>query len=170
MWGDSFYNCFKLGDIGTRSGFKKLGVENRQPDIRGVLIDVAGFKGVDMLPTSYKITPDDSSRRSPSETESQARRTVLIRTGWSKLMGKENQRYGRSAPASVSRRPSGWWTRSRCWSRRKLLRRGAPLRAAHNLPVHAMMIIQHGIYFLENLSRRSSPRPALTNSRSSSSR
>ena len=28
MWGDSFYNCFKLGDIGTRSGFKKLGVEN----------------------------------------------------------------------------------------------------------------------------------------------
>src|SRR5262249_14278141 len=28
MWGDSFYNCFKLGDIGTRSGFKKLGVEH----------------------------------------------------------------------------------------------------------------------------------------------
>ncbi len=28
MWGDSFYNCFKLGDIGTRAGFKKLGVEN----------------------------------------------------------------------------------------------------------------------------------------------
>src|SRR4029077_730681 len=60
MWGDSFYNCFKLGDIGTRSGFKKLGVENvGSLMMRGVLIDVAGLKGVDMLPTSYIITPDD---------------------------------------------------------------------------------------------------------------
>ncbi len=60
MWGDSFYNCFKLGDIGTRSGFKKLGVEHIGSLMtRGVLIDVAGLKGVDMLPTSYIITPDD---------------------------------------------------------------------------------------------------------------
>ncbi len=60
MWGDSFYNCFKLGDIGTRNGFKKLGVEHIGSLItRGVLIDVAGLKGVDMLPTSYNITPDD---------------------------------------------------------------------------------------------------------------
>src|SRR5574341_149719 len=60
MWGDSFYNCFKLGDIGTRSGFKKLGVENVGGLMtRGVLIDVAGLKGVDMLPTSYAITPED---------------------------------------------------------------------------------------------------------------
>ena len=27
MWGDSFYNCFKLGDIATRNGFKKLGAD-----------------------------------------------------------------------------------------------------------------------------------------------
>src|SRR5436190_13598598 len=60
MWGDSFYNCFKLGEIGTRNGFKKLGVENVGSLMaRGVLIDVAGLKGVDILPTSYLITPDD---------------------------------------------------------------------------------------------------------------
>src|SRR5262245_12544720 len=60
MWSDSFYNCFKLGEIGTRSGFKKLGVENVGSLMtRGVLIDVAGLKGVDMLSTSYIITPDD---------------------------------------------------------------------------------------------------------------
>src|SRR5256885_367789 len=39
MWGDSFYNCFKLGDIGTRTGFKKLGVEHVGGLMtRGVLI------------------------------------------------------------------------------------------------------------------------------------
>jgi hypothetical protein len=60
MWGDSFYNCFKLGDIGTRSGIKKLGVENVGSLMtRGLLIDVAGLKGVDMLPSSSNITPDD---------------------------------------------------------------------------------------------------------------
>ena len=54
MWGDSFYNCFKLGEIGSRNGFKKLGVEHiGSLFTRGVLIDVAGLKGVDMLPTSY---------------------------------------------------------------------------------------------------------------------
>src|SRR5215475_3297710 len=60
MWGDSFYNCFKLSDIGTLSGFKKLGVEHVGSLMtRGVLIDVAGLKGVDMLPTSYNITAED---------------------------------------------------------------------------------------------------------------
>ena len=42
MYGDSFYNCFKLGDIATRKGFKKLGIENVGTLMsRGVLIDVA---------------------------------------------------------------------------------------------------------------------------------
>ena len=48
---NSLYNCFKLEDIQTRTGFTKLGVENAGALItRGVLIDVAGLKGVDMLP------------------------------------------------------------------------------------------------------------------------
>src|SRR5215471_1346087 len=100
MWGDSFYNCFKLSDIGTRSGFKKLGVENVGGLItRGVLIDVAGLKGVDMLPTSYSITPDDL--RGALAMAGQTLRpgdAVIIRTGWSKLMGKDNHRYGTANP------------------------------------------------------------------------
>src|SRR2546427_8506219 len=49
--GGSLYNCFKQDEITTRSGFTKLGVENVGALLtRGVLIDVAGLKGVDMLP------------------------------------------------------------------------------------------------------------------------
>src|SRR3954467_12231284 len=48
MWGDSFYNCFTQSEIYTRYGYKKLGVENvGQMFTRGVLIDLAGLKGVD---------------------------------------------------------------------------------------------------------------------------
>ena len=45
---DSLYNCFKMDEIATRTGFNKLGIEKVGAIItRGVLIDVAGSKGVD---------------------------------------------------------------------------------------------------------------------------
>src|SRR6266581_5628734 len=53
--GGSLYNCFKQDEITTRAGFTKLGVENDGALVtRGVLIDVAGLKGVDMLPDAYE--------------------------------------------------------------------------------------------------------------------
>jgi kynurenine formamidase len=154
MWGDSFYNCFKLGDIGTRSGFKKLGVENVGGLMtRGVLVDVAGLKGVDMLPASYVITPDDirealakaNQKLSPGDA-------VIIRTGWSKLMGKENQRYGSVSPGIgvaaaewlVGQEPMLIAADNCCVEVR-------PSEPPYSLPVHAMMLIQHGVYLIENL-------------------
>lgn len=154
MWGDSFYNCFKLGDIGTRGGFKKLGAENIGSLItRGVLIDVAGLKGVDMLPTSYNITPEDLQQAlAKANQKLQPGDTVVIRTGWSKLMGKENERYGSRNPGIgiaaaqwlLTQNPLMIAADNCCVEVR-------PSEPGHNLPVHAMMIIQHGIYLLENL-------------------
>ena len=57
--GDSMYNCFKVDDTATRTGFSRLGVQQVGALMtRGVLIDVAGLKGVDMLPDTYEITVD----------------------------------------------------------------------------------------------------------------
>ncbi len=154
MWGDSFYNCFKLGEIGTRSGFKKLGIEHVGGLMtRGVLIDVAGLKGVDMLPTSYLITPDDLQQALAKAGQTlQPGDAVAIRTGWAKLMGKENERYGTRNPGIgiaaaqwlVSQDPMMIAADNCCVEVR-------PSEAPHSLPVHAMMLIQHGIYLLENL-------------------
>ena len=96
MWGDSFYNCFKLGDIATRNGFKKLSVENVGSLMtRGVLVDVAGLKGLDMLPSSYIITPDDLRQALAKANQKLVRGdAVVIRSGWSRLMGTDNPRYG----------------------------------------------------------------------------
>ena len=154
MWGDSFYNCFKLGDIGTRSGFKKLGVEHVGALMtRGVLIDVAGLKGVDMLPTSYVVTPDDLRAALAKAGQTlEPGDAVIIRTGWAKLMGKENERYGTRNPGIgiaaaqwlVSQDPMMIAADNCCVEVR-------PSEQPHSLPVHAMMLIQHGIYLLENL-------------------
>lgn len=56
----AIYNGFTadehLGDL----GWKKGGVEKFPPIVaRGVLVDVAAYKGVTMLPDSYSITPAD---------------------------------------------------------------------------------------------------------------
>src|SRR6266481_8579003 len=57
---NSLYNCFKLDQIATRTGFTKLGIHNVGALItRGVLIDVAGLKGVEMLGDTYEITVED---------------------------------------------------------------------------------------------------------------
>ena len=55
--GDSLYNCVDMNEVMTRDGFTRLGVENVGTLMtRGVLIDVAALKGVDMLPDTYEIT------------------------------------------------------------------------------------------------------------------
>jgi kynurenine formamidase len=154
MWGDSFYNCFKLRDIGTKTGFKKLGVEHVGSLItRGVLIDVAGLKGVDMLPNSYNVTAEDLQQAlARSNQKLQPGDAVVIRTGWSKLMGKDNQRYGTTPPGIGI--AAGQWligqdpmliAADNCCVEVR------PSEAPHNLPIHSMMLIQHGIYLLENL-------------------
>jgi hypothetical protein len=57
---NSHYNCLKTEEIATRGNFTKLGIHTVGAVItRGVLIDVAGLKGVETLPDAYEITVQD---------------------------------------------------------------------------------------------------------------
>jgi len=57
---NSLYKLFKVDDVSTRGGFTKLGIEKVGALItRGVLIDIAAAKGVDMLDDTYEITVQD---------------------------------------------------------------------------------------------------------------
>jgi kynurenine formamidase len=154
MYGDSFYNCFKYGDIATRNGYKKLGVENIGMLMsRGVLIDVAGLKKVDMLGDTYIITPEDLQQALAKEKLTlQPGDVVIINTGYGKLMGKDNQRYERNSPGiSVA---AGQWLVGQnpmlvgadncCLEVR-------PSEARMSLPIHQMFLIQYGVHILENL-------------------
>jgi kynurenine formamidase len=154
MWGDSFYNCFKLNDIATRNGFKKLGVENVGMLMsRGVLIDVAGLKGVDMLDGGYVVTPDDLQQALAKEHMMLHPGDIaIINTGWGKLLGKDNVRYEKTSPGiGVA---AGQWLVTQ-----DLMMIGAdnccvevrPSVPGTDLPIHSMMVIQYGVHLLENL-------------------
>ncbi len=98
--GGSLYNCFKLDDIATRNGFLKLGVEKVGTLItRGVLIDIAGLKGVANLTDNYEITVNDIEQAlTKQKLTLQPGDAVIIHTGYGKLWNKDNVRYGKSQP------------------------------------------------------------------------
>ena len=153
--GDSLYNCFKVSDISTRGGFTKMGIEKVGTMItRGVLIDVAGLKGVDMLSDTYEITAQDLQQALARQNLSlQPGDAVIIHTGWGKLWGKDNARYVKSCPG-IGVGAAEWLAKqdpmivgSDNW----------PVEVAPNpdplvsLPVHQIMLAVNGIHILENM-------------------
>ncbi len=153
--GDSLYNCFKLEETATRTGFTKLGVENVGALFtRGVLIDVAASKNVEMLPDTYEITPQDLQQAlQRQKMKLQPGDGVIVHTGWGKLWGKDNPRYSKTRPG-IGAAAAEW-----------LARQDPMLVGADNAgvevdpnpdpqlssPVHQILLVVHGIHILENL-------------------
>jgi kynurenine formamidase len=152
---NSLYNCFKQDDISTRGGFTKLGIEKVGAMItRGVMIDVAGLKGVDMLGDSYEITVQDLEQALQKQNlKLQPGDAVFIHTGWGKLWGKDNARYVKSCPG-VGVKAAEWLVKqdpmivgSDNW----------PVEVAPNpdkeisLPGHQIFLVVNGIHLLENM-------------------
>lgn len=98
--GGVFYNCFRLQDIGTSSGMTALGVEKVGTLMtRGVLVDVAGLKGVEVLPETYAITREDIQQALARQNVTvRAGDAILVNTGWGKWYTEDKVRYLRSSP------------------------------------------------------------------------
>jgi kynurenine formamidase len=153
--GNSLYNCFKVNEVSTRTGFTKLGIQNVGALVtRGVLIDVAALKNVDMLPETYEITVQDLQQAlSKQNVTLQPGDAVIIHTGWGKLWEKDNARYSRGNPGiGVA---AGEWL-----ARQSPMLLGAdtpPVEVSPNpdpqvsLPIHQIMLAINGIHLLENL-------------------
>jgi kynurenine formamidase len=154
--GDSHYNCFKTSEIATRNGFNKLGVQNAPAFFaRGVLIDVAALKGVEMLGDTYEITVADLQQALARQgnMKPQPGDALIIHTGWGKLYGKDNARFMKTTPG-VGVAAAEWLARqdpllvgSDNW----------PVEVSPNpdkdlsLPGHQIFLVVNGIHILENL-------------------
>ena len=95
-----FYNGFKLSEFGTAYGLTKLGIENVGAIFtRGVLVDVARFKGVERLEPGYIITIDDIEATLERQgVEIGPGDAVLFHTGWGQLWMVDNVAYGGNEP------------------------------------------------------------------------
>ena len=152
---NDLYNCIRNDEVAGRGGFGKLGIHKVGALItRGVLIDVAALKGVDMLPDAYEITVDDLQQALKRQNMTLAPGdAVLIHTGWGRLWGKENARFVKSCPGIGV--PAAEWL-----ARQDPMLVGSdnwPVEVSPNpdptisLPVHQIMLVVHGIHLLENV-------------------
>jgi len=152
---DGHYNCVKTGDIATRGGFTKFGMDKvGMLMTRGVLLDIAGLKGVDMLPDNYEITVADLEEAMKRQNiRIQPGDAVLIHTGWGRLWAKDNARYVKTCPG-IGVRAAEYLVKL------DPMLLGAdnwPVEVAPNpdpklsLPVHQIALVVNGIHLLENL-------------------
>jgi kynurenine formamidase len=116
---------------------------------RGVLLDVAGFKGLGTLPERYEITPDDLSG-ALGQVEGGIGRgdCVLVRTGYSKFFTTDADAYLHKF-AGLGAEASRW-----------LVSKGAGVVGIDNLAagvpkpfeVHNILLSDNGVFLMKSLN------------------
>jgi kynurenine formamidase len=153
--GDRYYNGIEDKDLAKADGLTKLGVENVGALVtRGVLVDVAAYKGVPRLEGGYEITLADL--RGALEREKMAVGSgdiVLLHTGWGQLWLKDNAKFSGSAPG-IGLEAARYLVERQVvmlgadtWSMEVVPNPNAELQ----FPVHQLLIPRNGIYIFENL-------------------
>jgi kynurenine formamidase len=110
---DHWYNGFKEKDWGGNWGPRKCDASTIPPILaRGVLVDMAGFKGVDALPSNTAITPEDvRGALAKQGTALQPGDVVLIRTGtlryWG-ATGSDHAKIGAHDSAGITLETARW--------------------------------------------------------------
>ena len=154
--GDLFYNGNRGSEFAKAEGLTKLGVENVGALVtRGVLLDIAAFKGVPMLEGGYEITLADLEGALRRENVTiRSGDVVLFHTGWGSLWMKDNVRFNQSAPGiglavgqylvdhEITMAGSDTWA----------VEAVPNPDASLAFPVHQLLIPRNGIYIFENLA------------------
>ncbi len=151
-----YYNCVKGADFVTAGGLKKYGIET-VPAIatRGVILDMVGLTGKDPVPegTAFNRKEIDAALARQGNMKIGSGDVVIFYTGWTKLIGKEDARYGGSEPglgidgakylASLGVAMVGADT----WGL-EVLPFEDPKKVFH---VHQILLAENGIFILENV-------------------
>ncbi|NKB59310.1 MAG: cyclase family protein [Alphaproteobacteria bacterium] len=98
-----WYNGFTAAEMNSAYGLKKLGTEKLHPIIaRGILIDIAGARGVESMEAGQVATMDDVrkalKRQGMENFQFQEGDAVLFRYGWEKYWIVDNAKYNNGCP------------------------------------------------------------------------
>jgi kynurenine formamidase len=154
---DVYYNGYTGAEMYGPYGLKELGIENVKPIItRGILIDLAGLKGVDHLPEAYVVSLEDVldalERQGMSPSDLRDGDAIFFRYGWSHFWDQP-ENYNKPAPGIgmevarwvVERNPAMVGSDQ---SSTEVVKSEDPSTA---FPIHQYLINQQGIWNLENL-------------------
>ena len=96
-----YYNCSKGADFVTAAGLRKFGIET-VPAIatRGVILDMVGLTGRDPVPEGTAFNRKEIEAAMARQKIAPIGRgdVVIFYTGWTRLIGKDDKRYGSVEP------------------------------------------------------------------------
>ena len=154
-----YYNGFTHSEIGTRGGFRKLGVEKVPPIFtRGILIDLAAQRGA-TVDRDNVITIEDLQaalkQQGMTEASIQPSSVVVLRHGRDQLWYDDPEAYNQSTPG-LDKTAADWL------ASKDIVAIGVDSFAMEPLPpvndrlaeIHATFLMEHGIYMFENLDLR----------------
>lgn len=146
---DVFYNGVRGDDMRSPYGLLKLGVEHVKPYItRGILIDVAGYKGVETLPKGYEITLADVrgalARQGLTDADIKPGDALLFNYGWWRLWSKPEPILTFSWPG-IGREVAAWIIDRKA----SMVGSDAATDHAGTWAVHDELILKQGIFNLE---------------------
>jgi len=152
-----YYNCSKGAEFVTPAGLKKFGIETLPPiATRGVILDMVGLTGRDPVPEGTAFNRKEIEAAMARQKIAPIGRgdVVIFYTGWTRLIGKDDKRYGSVEPglgvdgarylASLGVAMVGADT----WGL-EVIPFEDPKRIFH---VHQILIPENGIMILENVN------------------
>jgi len=154
---DVYYNGFTWEEIRGENGLREIGIEHIKPIItRGILIDIAGYKNVAILPRNYEVTLADVrgalARQGMSEADIQPGDALFFAYGWA-ANWKDPKGYGGTQPG-IGLEVARWVVERKA----AMVGSDSPgLEVTPNpdpqlaYPVHQVLITQNGIWNQENL-------------------
>jgi kynurenine formamidase len=163
-----WYNGFREADWGGDFGVRRCDASGIPPIIaRGVLLDIAGTRGVEALPSGYAITPGDIDRALQAQgVQLRPGDVVLIRTGTLRYWGPDgadHQRIGEHDSAGITLDTARYLVEKHGAmligsDTSGLEVSPAPAGSDVFIPVHKYLLIEQGVHigefhYLEHLAR-----------------
>lgn len=150
-----FYNGIAIEDGESDEGLTRFGIEKAPPFIaRGILIDVAAYRGVETLQAGYAITPADLEGALKKQAITIPEGSIVfIHTGWGKYFTARPQHYAHTGPG-IGLAASKWL------AAKKVVAIGADNMGLEVVPgedpkvifpVHQHLLVKQGIYIIENV-------------------
>ena len=151
-----YYNCNKASEFAQAGGLTKLGMEKFPAfATRGILLDMAGYFKTDIVKegTAFNVAEIEGAMKKQGVKSIDKGDVVLFYTGWTKLIGKDNKRYGSVEPGLG------------VGGAKYLAEKGVAAVGADNwglevipfepnqgvFEVHQILLPMNGIYILENM-------------------
>jgi kynurenine formamidase len=144
----------------TQAGgrFAQLGIDTVAPLVcAGVLLDVAGHRGVEALPPGEPISADELRAVAAAEgIELPRGGAVLVRSGWARHWGSPTTYLGHESGVPGPDTSAAEWiasARPLVTGHDSMAYEHLPPGAGHALlPVHRVLLVESGIHIVENLT------------------